>query len=121
MISSIDKKRDKLISKSSSFKDALTKNIDDIKNGSASISNAALIGGGILLGGYVLYKLLSSTDYEEEVIEVPQDKLVVIKTPKQESFLGRSIKQSIATFLLAIAKQKLMEYLDDQQEEVIEK
>ena len=54
----IDKKRETLISKSTSFKDALNKNIDDIKNGSADVGNFSLIGGAILLGGYLLYKMI---------------------------------------------------------------
>lgn len=116
-MSSIDKKRKKLIHKSTSFKDALSKNIVDIKSGSADVGNFALIGGAVLLGGYLLYKMISSP---EEVDQEMKEKMVVIHQPKNDSFIIRSIKQSIATFLLAIAKQKLLEYLDNKNEEIVE-
>ena len=109
MASSTNIKRETLKSKSGSFKDALTKNIDEIKSSSVSVGNAALIGGSIFLGGYLLYKMLSGTSDEE--YEDIKEKMVIVHSPKQESFLMRSIKQSIATFLLAIAKQKLVESL----------
>ena len=120
MASTTNIKREKLKSKSVSFKDALSKNINDIKSSSVGIGNAALIGGSIFLGGYLLYKILSSSNdnYEEEE-EVMQGKTIIVHSPKQESFLMKSIKQSIATFLLAIARQKLLEYLDSK-EEVVE-
>ena len=113
----IDKKRVKLMNKSNSFKDALNKNIDDLKSGSTNVGNFALIGGAVLLGGYLLYKMISNPDEIEENIN---ENTIIVQSPKQDSFIVRSIKQSIATFILAIAKQKLLEYLDNQKEETVE-
>ena len=116
-MSSISKKRESLKSKSSSFKEAISKNIDDIKSGSVNVRNASLIGGGILLGGYLLYKMISS---DSEVDSENNEKLVVVQAPKQESIIAKKIKQSIATFLLAIARQKLLEYLDSRNDSEVE-
>ena len=50
--------RETLKQKSASFKDAITKNFDDIKSGTENVSTAALIGGGVVLAGYFIYRLL---------------------------------------------------------------
>jgi hypothetical protein len=103
--------RDMLKTKSASLKRALSANFDEIKSNSGELMKIGYIVGGVLVGSFILYKILrSSDDYEGAT----SDKMVVVSSP-QESTLIKMIKQSIATFLLSIAKQKLMEYLNNRQ------
>lgn len=110
--------RETLNQQSAALKRALTENLDDLKLKSEDFSKAALIGGGILFAGYLVYRVLSSkhdNDYNEYIHE-KSDKIVVVNPP-QESVMLRAIKHSIATFLLAIARQKLIEYLNKKERE----
>ena len=116
MANSID--RDTLKKKSASLKDAITHNFDDFKSNTEDISKAAIIGGGVLLAGYIIYRLLRTqpkpytTDSEKQI--------VVVNGPNQDSIIVRNIKNAIATFILAIAKQKLAEYLDNRERKMNE-
>lgn len=113
MANSSTKQREILKSKSASLKQSLNDNMDELKSNSEDIGKAAIIGGGILLGGYLIYKLLKS---DNTVQSDGNEKVVYVNAPR-ESTLAKSIKTSIITFLLAIAKQKLLEYLDSRNEE----
>lgn len=106
--------RETLNKKSASFKDAITTNFDEIKSNTDEISKAALIGGGIVLAGYIIYRLLRS---EPKHLQNSDDKgVIVVNGGYQELAIVRNIKNAIATFILAIAKQKLVEYLNKREE-----
>lgn len=109
--------REKLMSKSDALKRSLKENLTELKNNSENVTKMALIGGGVMLGGYLLYRMLrSGSPHESEEIK---EKFVLVESPR-ESYLMSGIKKTIATILLDIAKQKLLEYLESQNKKVEE-
>lgn len=110
MVSKTD--REILKKKSASFKDAISHNFNDFKSNTENISSAAMIGGGVLLAGYLIYRMLRSNTSEFDNLE---GRNVVIVNRPQESTIVKNIKAAIFTFLLAIAKQKLAEYLNQRE------
>lgn len=95
---------------------AYKKNIDgqvnDLKTEAARIGTTALIVGTALAGVYVLFNLLTSESKEEKKIKVVENSnlpVVVKKDKSGDSWIVSSIKGYIATFVLAFAKDKIME------------
>ena len=109
--------RETLKKKSALLKEAISTNFDDLKSNTEDISKAAFIGGGVLLAGYLIYRLLRSNTSEYESLD---GKNVMLVQSHQESFIVKSIKNAIATFVLAIAKQKLAEYLNQRENDLQE-
>ena len=104
-----NKDRESLKRKSASLKDAISHNFDDLKSNTQEVSKAAMIGGGVVLIGYIIYRALRTNTPKFENFD---GKNVVVVNRPQESVIVRNIKAAIFTFLLAIAKQKLAEYLN---------
>jgi redox-regulated HSP33 family molecular chaperone len=95
---------------------AYKKNIDgqvnDLKTEAARIGTTALIVGTALAGVYVLFNLLTSESKEEKKIKVVENSnlpVVVKKDKSGDSWIVSSIKGYIATFVLAFAKDKIMQ------------
>lgn len=76
-----------------------TEALKEKAQGYKDLGKDAVVIGGILVLGYSLFKLFS--DDEEEIDQ-----------PKSSSFLGAGLKGLASTVLLAIAKEKLMEYIE---------
>jgi len=102
--------REALKKKSASLKEAISNNFDDIKSNSEDVSKAVLIGGGVIFAGYLIYRMLRSDSHDHENLD--DKSVIVVNNSAQESTIVKSIKNAIATFILAIAKQKLAEYLN---------
>ncbi len=82
---------------------------DDLKNKASdykSLGKDLLIIGGILVAGYTLSRILiDSDDSQEESVELKEN---------TSSALGAALKGAATSVLLALAKQKLTEYLQNQ-------
>jgi hypothetical protein len=96
------------------YKKTIDGQVNDLKTEAARIGTTALIVGTALAGVYVLFNLLTSESKEEKKIKVVENKnlpVVVKKDKSGESWIVASIKGYIATFVLAFAKDKIMEAL----------
>jgi hypothetical protein len=63
----------------------------------------ALLIGGVLVFAYSLFQLFNDEEEEEDKVE---------STSKGDSFITTSLKGIATSVLLAIAKEKLMEYIE---------
>lgn len=93
---------------------ALNKQINDImsdlKDKAADVKilgKDVLIIGGLVVAGYALSKLLTGEDEEESGTSAA----------KEPSVLSSALKGAATSILLAVAKQKLTEYLENLNEE----
>lgn len=78
--------------------EALKQKAQDYKE----LGRDALLIGGVLVLGYSLFQLFSDDDEEQEIET----------TEKSESFISSSLKGVASSILLALAKEKLMEYIE---------
>lgn len=84
-----------------------TKELKETADDFKSIGRDVLLIGGILLLAYALFLIMSEDEEESD------------KTPSlTKGILGNSIKGVLISTFLAIAKEKLQEYLNDKNEEL---
>ena len=96
------------------YKKTIDGQVNDLKTEAARIGTTALIVGTALAGVYVLFSLLTSDSKEEKKIKKVENSnlpVVVKKDKSGDSWIVSSIKGYIATFVLAFAKDKIMEAL----------
>jgi hypothetical protein len=105
-------RKNELHKEAQAYKKTIDGQVNDLKTEAARIGTTALIVGTALAGVYVLFSLLTSDSKEEKKIKKMENTNlpVVIKKEKSgESWIISSIKGYIATFVLAFAKDKIME------------
>ena len=96
------------------YKQAIGEQVDILKENAGQISKVAMVIGGTLAVSYLLVKLLTRSSRKKKHHFQPvsvKDGELQLAYPKQESVLIRTIKGYIATFLIAIAQQKLQEVI----------
>ena len=96
------------------YKKTIDGQVNDLKTEAARVGTTALIVGTALAGAYVLFSLLTSDSKEEKKIKIktvenPNLPVVVKKDKSGDSWVVSSIKGYIATFVLAFAKDKIMD------------
>ena len=94
------------------YKQAIEEQVDIFKENAGQISRVALVIGGTLAVSYLLVKLLTGSSRKKRQ-KLSQAKGDEVQAPyyKEESIIVRTIKGYIATFLIAIAQQKLQEVI----------
>ncbi|MBC7390636.1 MAG: hypothetical protein H7329_15600 [Opitutaceae bacterium] len=114
-----DTEKAALIKKSNSIENNLDFELDQVKEYLQEYGKNIAIIGGSLLATYLLAKLIAGSNSKESSIKLLKDKVSSTKSPvvhivKQtaENALTKQIKSSIGLFLMSIAKQKLMDYLN---------
>ena len=96
------------------YKKTIDGQVNDLKTEAARIGTTALIVGTALAGVYVLFSLLTSDSKEEKKIKKVENSnlpVVVKKDKSGDSWIVSSIKGYIVAFVMAIAKDKIMEAL----------
>ena len=96
------------------YKQAIEEQVNILKENAGQISKVAMVIGGTLTVSYLLIILLSKNRKKKEKIYYqPSDQPYTLATPrfKEESIIVRTIKGYIATFLIALAQQKLQEVI----------
>ena len=96
------------------YKKTIDGQVNDLKTEAARIGTTALIVGTALAGVYVLFSLLTSDSKEEKKIKKVENSnlpVVVKKDKSGDSWVVSSIKGYIVAFVMAIAKDKIMEAL----------
>lgn len=104
--------RQNLLSSSQKYKQALEKQVSHLKENAINVAIQGLIFGGLALGTWFLVKSMTGKKAEEE-----QSNHVPMATGFMSGIVA-SIQGAIASFLLSIAREKIMEviekYLDKQ-------
>ncbi|MEA5459629.1 hypothetical protein VB796_11290 [Arcicella sp. LKC2W] len=97
------------------YKKTIDGQVNDLKSEAARIGTTALIVGTALAGVYVIFSLFTSDSKKKKtaqvVVENPNLPVVVKKEKDKESWLVSSIKSYMIAFVMAIAKDKIMEAL----------
>ena len=96
------------------YKKTIDGQVNDLKTEAARIGTTALIVGTALAGVYVLFSLLTSDSKEDKKIKKVENlnlPVVVKKDKSGDSWVVSSIKGYIVAFVMAIAKDKIMEAL----------
>ncbi len=99
------------------YKKKIRQNVNDLYGDVENRGKKVLIIGGVLIVTYGILDLILKSrknktveiEYEDREIQNPP----VSKRPKKESFIIRSIKEQIAAFIMALAKQTLNEVLEN--------
>ena len=97
------------------YQEALEDQLSGLKKDAESWMKGAAMIGGMIFVGYSIYKLFMEKEETEEV-PVQENEAVLTPVPvqdKSESSVVRMIKESIALFLIGIAKQKIQEFLQN--------
>ncbi len=97
--------RDELEAKAQSYQEEITQTLTDIKETAKVRGGQLLIAGGVVLGGYLLYSLLSGSDKKEKKSKEKEES-------KDGSALGSVVASYALALALSLAKDKLLEYLD---------
>ncbi len=106
------------------YKKTIDGQVDNLKTEAVRIGTSALIIGGVLATTYLIFNFLSTDSAKKETPKVAENSnlpLVVKKEKKEESWLISSIKGYMLSFLIAIAKDKVMEALSILKENHAEK
>jgi hypothetical protein len=111
-----ERKRE-LYKEAQAYKNAIDGQVNDIKTETLRISKSAVIIGGVLAGVYLLVRWFSSDDDEVQPITTialnneHQNTPILMRSEiaSEDSWLVKSIKGYILTFLVSIAKEKIME------------
>ena len=96
------------------YKKTIDGQVNDLKTEAARIGTTALIVGTALAGVYVIFSLFTSESKKKktlQVVENPNLPVIVKKEKSGDSWIVSSIKGYIVAFVMAIAKDKIMEAL----------
>lgn len=116
-----DQEKAMLIKKSNLLEGSIDNDVDKIKEYVEEYGKNFLIITGSLLATYVLLRIITkSSDEDDKIVKsIPLKSEVygsqpqqVVHVVKEESEIVKQIKNSIALFLISIAKQKLQEFIN---------
>lgn len=102
---------------SDSYKQVLEEKIGDLKSNASQIGKQALVIGGSIAAVYLLLEMILPADDENEI--ETKNKLssvtpIVVERQNESSWLTKSLQTMATTVLLALAKQKLGDFLATQ-------
>ena len=105
-------RKQELHKEAQAYKKTIDGQVNDLKTEAARIGTTALIVGIALASAYVLFSLLTSDSKREKKTKKIQNTnlpVVINEEKSGDSWLVSSIKGYIATFVLAFAKDKIIE------------
>ncbi|MCX2744851.1 hypothetical protein OO013_13285 [Mangrovivirga sp. M17] len=117
-----DKKKEQLKNNSDYYRYLMEEELDDIMEEAEVWGKRALIAGGAVLTAYLTYKLLKGKkDSDEETSEEETDSAKVVKVDKKvkkdDFSIWKAMKYQAGIFALALAKEKINEFLENNSEE----
>ncbi|RXK49649.1 hypothetical protein [Aquirufa rosea] len=101
-------KKEDLIAQAAIYEKELSSEVGEIKQQIKEKGSQVLLIGGVLLSAYLVYSLFSDSDKSEKKSK-PESK-------EGGSFLGGAIKSYAIALALSLAKDKLLEYLQQLEE-----
>ncbi len=102
----LGKEKRQLLHSNSRYQQGIEENLQLIKQEAGTWMKGAAIVGGILLIGYTGYKLFIEEDEPESSVDREPVMLANVDS-KNESTIFKMIKESIALFLISIAKERI--------------
>lgn len=102
--------KDYLSRRTAHFKTAIERSIGDLTQNMSTTGKRVLIGVGVLAAGYIVFRLFSGRNAASEATVT--EKGTVVVAAETESPIVMMIKSAIASFLLAIAREKIMAYIE---------
>jgi hypothetical protein len=101
-----------------SLKDQLNEKLADLKIDGARLGKQALVIGGSIAAVYVLLQMLlpdEEPDYRQQFSNNGgQQPLIVAQRHSESSWVSKAVQSFVITTVLGIARQKLMEFLESQ-------
>ncbi len=94
------------------YKQAIENQVGDLKANAGKIGKNALIIGGTLVAGYLVVRLLVGKEKPGKVQTPAENRYLPVAPVKREFTLVNLIKQQIALFLVAIAKEKIIQVIE---------
>lgn len=94
------------------YKKAIESQVDDLKANAGKIGKNTLIIGGTLVAGYLIVRLLVGKDKSTQLSFEKEERSLPAAPVKREYAIVSLIKQQIALFLIAIAKEKLLHAIE---------
>jgi len=94
------------------YKQAIENQVDDLKVNAGKIGKNALIIGGTLVASYLIVRLLVGKGKSKETAAPKENRYLPVAPVKRESSIVSLIKQQIALFLIAIAKEKITKAIE---------
>jgi hypothetical protein len=110
-VKNLEMERQRLLSSTNKYKQALEEQVSDLKESTIRVAIQGLVFGGVALGSYFLVKAFQKKEKPEKIqkTEAP-----VSVAGGFTSTILASIQSYIASFLLAIAREKITEFLEKQ-------
>ncbi|QCK13684.1 hypothetical protein [Mangrovivirga cuniculi] len=117
-----DKKKEQLKNNSDYYRYLMEEELDEIMEEAEVWGKRALIAGGAVLTAYLTYKLLKGKkDSDETELEADTDSAKVInvdkKVKKDDFSIWKALKYQAGIFALALAKEKINEFLEKNSDE----
>lgn len=116
---SLKDRKQVLLDKASLYKKQIRENVNELYDDVENRGKKVLIIGGVLIIAYGILDLILKSRQNNAIEEdyIDDDREIqnppVSTRPKQDSFIVRSIKEQIAAFIMALAKQTLNEILEN--------
>ena len=112
-----DTNRSDLVQTNVHYQEALEDQLSELRSEAEGWIKGAAIIGGMIFVGYSLYKLFIENDEKEEFAAPEKEAVLTPVVNNNESSIVRMIKESIALFLIGIAKQKIQDFLQNLERE----
>jgi len=120
----ISERKRQLHLEAKAYKETIDGQVSNLKSEATRIGTRALIIGGVLATSYLLFSYLTSDDEKKVSAKISENgnlPVIVKKEKAKESWLVSSIKGYMLSFLMAIAKDKIIEALSILKENYAEK
>ena len=99
-------KREQLVKESDAYRDAIKNQVQDIKTSAEQWAKTVLIIGGTIVLAYTFVKTLLGKGKSNENTNLP-----ATTSERHDYGIFNKVMEQIAFFLMAIAREKLMEFL----------
>lgn len=108
---SLAERKKELRAEADFYKHSIDEQVVQLKSQAVRVSTRSLIIASVLLGTYLLFKLITpkeEEEYEGKIASNPNAPIVINATENTDSWLVKSIKGYMLSFLVGIARNKIM-------------
>lgn len=108
---SLAERKKELRAEADFYKHSIDEQVVQLKSQAVRVSTRSLIIASVLLGTYLLFKLITpkeEEEYEGNIASNPNAPIVINPTENTNSWLVKSIKGYMLSFLVGIARNKIM-------------
>ena len=100
------------------YKTAISKQFTDLGADMGKVVKGAAIAAGAVVAGYAVYAMLSRLSGSKKKSENPADnQAALVPLAEKESVIATMIKTAIVSFLLGLAREQLVKYIEAYQKQ----